>query len=101
MNWFNFRIITKDITPGARVKLNIRNMHRVRSLFSSGMLPRICYANDPKSEKLQSLAKMGWHVDPKVTSNVKFESTNQRNNFDPECLRSDISYHTVSFIYEV
>lgn len=44
---------------------------------------------------------MGWHTDPAVTSNVKFEATNQRDNFDPECLRSDVSYHTVSFIYEV
>lgn len=44
---------------------------------------------------------MGWHIDPKVTSNVKFEATNQRLNFDPEALRSDMSYHTVSFIYEV
>ena len=52
MNWFCFRVITKEIPAGTRVKLNIRNLHRVRSLFSSGMLPRICYASDSKSDKL-------------------------------------------------
>jgi hypothetical protein len=63
------------------------------------MLPRICYANqesiDPNS------GKQGWHVDPLVTYNVKFFTTNQNENFDFEWIKRERTYHTMSFIYKV
>ena len=43
MHWFYFRVLTKGLVRGTRVKLNIRNLHRTRSLFEAGMLPRIHY----------------------------------------------------------
>lgn len=46
MHWFYFRIITKNIEPGTKLKINIRNLHRTRSLFEHGMLPRIKYSVD-------------------------------------------------------
>lgn len=45
MHWFYFKVITKNIEPGTKIKMNIRNLHRSRSLFKLGMLPRICYSN--------------------------------------------------------
>jgi hypothetical protein len=62
------------------------------------MLPRIRYANqesiDPKT------GKTGWHVDPEVTYSVKFFQSNQNDNFDPELIRREKNYHTMSFIYK-
>ena len=43
MHWYYFKMITKGLEPGTRIKLNIRNLHRSRSLYEQGMLPRICY----------------------------------------------------------
>jgi len=43
MHWYFFKVITKGLEVGTRVKLNIRNLHRSRSLYEHGMLPRICY----------------------------------------------------------
>lgn len=43
MHWYYFKMITKGLEPGTRVKLNIRNLHRSRSLYEQGMLPKICY----------------------------------------------------------
>jgi len=63
MHWFYFRLITKGLVRGTRVKLNIRNLHRTRSLFEAGMLPRIYYEDQTGLE----IGKKGWHVDPKVT----------------------------------
>ena len=36
-------MMTKGLEPGTRIKLNIRNLHRSRSLYEQGMLPKICY----------------------------------------------------------
>jgi hypothetical protein len=43
MHWYYFKMITKGLEPGTRIKLNIRNLHRSRSLYEQGMLPKICY----------------------------------------------------------
>lgn len=43
MHWYYFKMMTKGLEPGTRIKLNIRNLHRSRSLYEQGMLPRICY----------------------------------------------------------
>lgn len=43
MHWYYFKMMTKGLEPGTRIKLNIRNLHRSRSLYEQGMLPRICF----------------------------------------------------------
>lgn len=45
MHWYYFRVITKNVPIGTKIKLNIRNLHRTISLYEHGMLPRILYAN--------------------------------------------------------
>ena len=44
--------------------------------------------------------KTGWHVDPEVTYSVKFHPSNQNDNFDPELIKREKNYHTMSFIYK-
>jgi hypothetical protein len=46
MHWYYFQIITKRLPAGTKIKLNIRNLHRTKSLYECGMLPRIRYEND-------------------------------------------------------
>jgi hypothetical protein len=75
----------------------MRNMHRTRSLYEYGMLPRIKFEN-PEGE---ATVLEGWHTDPCVTQNVKFFQTNQNDNFDQTCIRRERVYQTVSFIYSV
>lgn len=43
MHWYYFKMMTKGLEPGTRIKLNIRNLHRSRSLYEQGMLPKICF----------------------------------------------------------
>ena len=81
MHWFYFRVLTKGLARGTRVKLNIRNLHRTRSLFEAGMLPRIHYEDQAGLEA----GKKGWHVDPKVTYGLQFFHSDQQDNFDPQC----------------
>lgn len=45
MHWYYFRAMTKNLEKGTRIKINIRNLHRSKSLYQCGMLPRIYYAN--------------------------------------------------------
>lgn len=33
MHWFYFKLMTKGIDVGAKIKLNIRNLHRRVSLY--------------------------------------------------------------------
>ena len=33
MHWYNFKVITKNIEPNTKIKINIRNLHRSRSLY--------------------------------------------------------------------
>jgi len=99
MHWFYFRTITKNLEKGTRVKMNIRNLHRTKSLFECGMLPRMYYANQDQMQA--NSPKLGWHVDPKVTYGIQFFKTDQTNNFDPTEPTKNKSYHTVSFIYEI
>ena len=40
MHWFYFRKISKNLEKGTRVKMNIRDLHRTKSLYEYGMLPR-------------------------------------------------------------
>lgn len=97
MHWFYYKVITKNLEPGTKIKMNIRNLHRTRSLYQQGMLPRICYANQDQVDQ----GKQGWHVDPLVTYNVKFFTTNQNDNFDFEWIKRERTYHTMSFIYQI
>ena len=98
MHWFYFRAITRNLEKGSRIKLNIRNLHRTKSLYECGMLPRIYYANQ---DKAPGIGKEGWHVDPRVTYGIHFSKSDQRDNFDPECANKQKTYHTLSFVYEV
>jgi len=56
-----------NIAKGTKIRLNIRNLIRNKSLYQEGMLPRICFVNtkDP-------FAKGHWFVDPIVTSEIRF-----------------------------
>ena len=45
MHWYYFKLITKNLEKGTKIKLNIRNLHRQRSLYEHGMLPKIFYEN--------------------------------------------------------
>jgi len=33
MHWFFFQVLTKGVDPGTKIKLNIRNLHRTKSLY--------------------------------------------------------------------
>lgn len=68
MHWFYFQMNPKNIVAGAKVRLNIRNLYRNKSLYQHGMLPRIRYLTGER-------ACLGWHVDPVVTSEVRFFPT--------------------------
>jgi hypothetical protein len=59
MHWFYFQAFCQKISKGKKIKINIRNLVRNKSLFNEGMLPRICFQNHSQ--------ELGWHVDPKVT----------------------------------
>ena len=78
MHWYYFRILTKGIKAGTKIRLNIRNLHRTKSLYESGMLPRIYYHDQDSVDNEQK----GWHIDPKVTQHIKFFQSNQNDNFD-------------------
>ena len=65
-------------------------------MYSEGMLPKIRYA-DAKPKEAQG----GWHIDPLVTTDVKFFPTDMKNNFDEEFTKTEQKWHTVSFIYVV
>jgi hypothetical protein len=67
MHWFYFQASCINLAKGTKIRFNIRNLFRNKSLYQEGMLPRICLVNldDPKS-------KGNWLVDPRVTSEVKF-----------------------------
>ena len=45
MHWYYFKTISKNIEPGTKIRFNIRNLHRTKSLYENGMLPRIYYQN--------------------------------------------------------
>ena len=45
MHWYYFQTISKNMKAGTKVRLNIRNLIRTRSLYQEGMLPRIFYEN--------------------------------------------------------
>ena len=50
MHWYYFKVMTKGLEPGTRIKLNIRNLHRSRSLYEQGMLPRICFEDTLRTD---------------------------------------------------
>ena len=72
MHWYYFKVMTRNIESGTKIRFNIRNLHRTRSLYENGMLPRIYYQNQESLPK----NKKGWHVDPKVTYEIEFYKTN-------------------------
>ena len=82
MHWFNFRLLTKNLEPGTKIKLNLRNLHRSKSLFEQGMLPRIKYADEEEGKG------KGWHTDINVTYGLNFGKSDQKDNFDPVCQRN-------------
>lgn len=47
MHWFYFRMLTKNLEVGSQIRLNIRNLHRAKSCYELGMLPR--FSHDSKS----------------------------------------------------
>jgi hypothetical protein len=60
MHWFNFQTFSDGLQKGTRIRFNIRNLVRNKSLFQEGMLPRIKNEFDE------------WRVDPTVTTHIKF-----------------------------
>lgn len=42
-HWFYFKVSAPKLPRGAKIRLNIRNFMRARTLFQEGMLPRIRY----------------------------------------------------------
>ena len=64
MHWYNFLCISENLKKGDKIRLNIRNLVRSKSLYQEGMLPRICFKNHD--------INLGWHVNPNVTQEVKF-----------------------------
>ena len=73
-----------------KVRLNIRNLYRNKSLYQHGMLPRIRYLTGDK-------ASLGWHIDPVITSEVRFYPTIQNFCFDSQFFNKDRQYCTLSF----
>lgn len=53
---------------GTKIKLNIKNLVRSKSLYHDGMLPRICFEQNPNIIEKEH----EWNHDPSVTSDVKF-----------------------------
>ena len=45
MHWYYFQTISRNMPPGTKIKMNIRNLVRSKSLCTEGMLPRICYGH--------------------------------------------------------
>ena len=70
--------------PGTKIRLNIRNLVRAKSLYNDGMLPRICYYYHPAAVTSKDAYKKDWHHDPNVTSELKFSETDTQINFDSE-----------------
>lgn len=70
MHWYNFQIFTYKLPPGTKIRLNIRNLFRSKSLYTDGMLPRIKYLSGGHTERQ-------WHINPKVTKDIKFYPTIQ------------------------
>ena len=61
MHWFYFKLHTKGLAAGSRIRLNIRNLARPKSLYQDGMLPRyaICDQNGKPGN---------WNVSGEITS---------------------------------
>ena len=70
-NSFLFKVITQDLKRGTKIRLNIRNFVRNKSLFEKGMIPRIKY----EDSQYYDPEKRDWHVDPLVTKDVKYYLT--------------------------
>ena len=98
MHWFYFMVMASNLEKGSRIRVNIRNLVRGKSLYQEGMLPRILYADQ---SELPSYKQKGWHVDPNVTADLKFYSTDQNINFDKEFQNKDRTFATLSFVYVV
>ena len=96
-HWYYFQMINNKPKQGQKIRLNIRNLMRTKSLHAEGMLPKIYYG---KQEGLPP-SKRGWHIDPAVTSELKFFVTDQKANFDAQFSGRDRQYYTISFIYTV
>lgn len=93
MHWFYFMTIAQNFHRGERIRFNIRNHVRIRSLYQEGMLPRIKFCNHSQDK--------GWHIDPNVTVDLKYCITDQKENFDKQFYYKQTSYGTFSFTYEV
>ena len=93
MHWFYFQILVKNLKKGTKIRLNIRNLVRGKSLFQEGMLPRL------KIENFDDLSE--WVVNPLITEDIKFYQTEQNLTFDREFYNRERVYHTLSFIYVV
>ena len=89
MHWYNFMAIGQGLKKGEKIRFNIRNLMRPKSLYSDGMLPKICY-----DEK-------GWHCDPNITTEIKFFQTDQKDNFDKQFYFKEKVFSTMSFVYVV
>ena len=61
-------MINNKPKQGQKIRLNMRNLMRTKRLHAEGMLPKIYYG---KQEGLPP-SKRGWHIDPAVTSELKF-----------------------------
>ena len=99
MHWYYFQTISKNMPAGTRIRMNIRNLVRSKSLYQEGMLPRICF--DKPLQNAKDGNKKGWHHNPNVTQEVRFHPTDQAANFDNEFLSKERAYSTLSFIYVV
>ena len=71
MHWYYYRMFTQGVERGTKIKMNIRNLHRTKSLYECGMLPKLLYGTKNNKQKLN-----GWVADAKVTTNVRFFQSN-------------------------
>ena len=93
VSWYYFKVHTTNLDRGSKIRLNLRNYVRSKSLYQEGMLPRFSYCNsdgDPGQ----------WATSGEVTSNVKFYPSDMAT-FDFEYQTKDKHFFTMSFIYTV
>lgn len=77
ISWYYFKVHTKNLERGSRIRLNLRNYPRSRSMYQDGMLPRFSYCDadgNPTS----------WTTSGEVTSNLKWYPTDKQHSFDEE-----------------
>lgn len=93
MHWFNFLVVGKNTKKGDKIRLNIRNLVRNKSLYQEGMLPKIKFQTHSRD--------LGWHCNPNVTKDIRYFQTDQKDNFEIQFSFKQTTFYTLSFVYEV